>query len=61
VHPTVIIATITSILHPLWCYLFTNLTNLNFYGAAIAKTITSLLNSTMLINYWYMFNVFKWP
>lgn len=41
VNPQMVIVIITSVLHPLWCYLFIFPFNFSFIGAAYAKVLTS--------------------
>ena len=45
------ILTFTSILHLFWCYLFTNVFNLELTGLAIARTITDATSAGLLLLY----------
>ena len=50
--PTTAVAVITTILHPLWCYLFIfKFYNSSYLGAALAKTFGSLLSIVLLSLY----------
>eukprot|EP01022_Parablepharisma_sp_SALTPOND_P004744 TRINITY_DN120884_c1_g1_i1.p1 TRINITY_DN120884_c1_g1~~TRINITY_DN120884_c1_g1_i1.p1 ORF type:complete len:562 (-),score=13.56 TRINITY_DN120884_c1_g1_i1:1491-3089(-) len=52
-YPQMVIIGVTSLLHPLWCYLFIFTANLGCFGLNWAYSVTGLLNLFALIGYMY--------
>jgi MATE family multidrug resistance protein len=52
-YPQMIIIGTTSLLHPLWCYIFVFLLDYGCYGLNYAYTITAILNLTSILCYIY--------
>lgn len=52
VNPTTVVTIITTILHPLWCYLcIFHVFDSSYLGAALAKNLTTLLSLLLLMGY----------
>ena len=51
--PQMAIIGITSVLHPLWCYLFVFYFNMDYTGLNYAYTITAVLNLILIVLYMY--------
>jgi MATE family multidrug resistance protein len=49
--PTMFITLITSLLHPIWCYLILSLSSIGISGIGLAMGITSLLNFSLGVLY----------